>query len=316
MKLNGFARYAWATLAWNVLVVLWGAYVRAVGAGAGCGDHWPSCNGQVIPLQGSAKTFIEFSHRVTSGVALIMIAILLIWAWRAYARGHLVRLGAVLSSAFILSEALLGAGLVLFGLVADDVSVQRGVATSLHLVNTFCLLGSLALTSWWASGGQPFQLKGRAAVPMVLGVAAMLVLGMSGAIAALGDTLFPAASLAEGLAQDFSAGAHIFLQLRAIHPFLAMATGIYLVIAASAYGLPAGGVARRLGVCLIGLVVVQWAAGATNVLLLAPVWLQMVHLLLADSVWIVFVLMAAAVLATPEPAAGLAGPSLAQSASQ
>jgi heme A synthase len=315
MKLNAFAGYAWASLVWNVLVVLWGAYVRAVGAGAGCGEHWPTCNGQVIPLQGGAKTFIEFSHRASSGVALIMIAVLLIWAWRAYGRGHSVRLGAALSSAFILSEALLGAGLVLFGLVANDVSVQRGAATSLHLVNTFALLAALALTAWWASGGRPFRLKGRAALPVTLGAAAVLILGMSGAIAALGDTLFPSTSLAEGLAQDFSAGAHIFLQLRAVHPILAMATGLYLVIVASAYGITAGGAARRLGSALIILVVLQWAAGALNVVLLAPVWLQMVHLLLADSVWIVFVLMAAAALAVPAAAEtqDLAGRPLARS---
>lgn len=301
MKLNAFAKFAWATLGWNVLVVLWGAYVRATGAGAGCGDHWPTCNGQVIPLEGSVKTFVEFSHRATSGVALILIAILLIWAWRAYPKAHRVRTGAVLSAVFIISEALLGAGLVLFQLVADNDSVYRGVATSAHLVNTFILLAVLTLTAWWASGGQPLTFKARGAVPVGVGAVAMLVLGVSGAITALGDTLFPASSLAEGLAQDASPTAHLFIQLRVVHPVLAMGVGVYLVIVASGYGLTATGLSRKLALGVIGLVVVQWLAGFMNVILLAPVWLQMVHLLLADLVWILFISLGAAILSTPQP---------------
>jgi heme A synthase len=318
MKLNAFAKYAWVTLGWNVLVILWGAYVRAVGAGAGCGNHWPSCNGQVIPLQGSLKTLIEFTHRATSGVALLMVAALLIWAWRAYAQGHRVRTGAMLSAVFIVMEALLGAGLVLFKLVEHDESVYRAVAISVHLVNTLILLACLTLTAWWATGGFPLRLKGSAVTSFGLGALAMLVLGMSGAIAALGDTLFPAASLAEGLAQDFSPRAHVFLQLRAIHPFLAMAVGLYLVLVASWYGLTGIGITRKLATGLIGLVVIQWLAGLVNVLLLAPVWMQMLHLLLADSVWVLFVLLGARVLGAPgaEPVAtGVADGALAQSSS-
>ncbi len=44
-----FSRYAWGVLLWNVLVALWGAYVRATGSGAGCGSHWPTCNGEILP---------------------------------------------------------------------------------------------------------------------------------------------------------------------------------------------------------------------------------------------------------------------------
>ncbi len=302
MRLTAFAKFAWVTLAWNVLVVVWGAYVRATGAGAGCGDHWPTCNGQVVPLTGTLQTFVEFTHRATSGVALVLIGILVLWAWRAFPKGHIVRTGSVLSAVFIVTEALLGAGLVLFKLVANDDSVYRAVATSAHLLNTFILLAVLTLTAWWASGGQPFRLVGSAAVPLSLGVVAMLVLGVSGAIAALGDTLFPAQSLAQGLAQDASPTAHVFIQLRTIHPILAMIVGLYLVIVASSYGLTSTGGIKRLAVVLIGLVVVQWAAGFVNVLLLAPVWMQLVHLFLADTVWIVFVLMGASLLAKQNPA--------------
>jgi len=296
MKLNAFARFAWATLGWNVLVVLWGAYVRATGSGAGCGNHWPTCNGEVIPLEGSAKTFIEFSHRATSGIALVLIGILVVWAWRSFPKGHVVRTGAVLSAVFVLSEALLGAGLVLFQLVANNDTAYRAVATSAHLVNTFILLGVLTLTAWWASGGLPLRRDSKALLPISLGAIAMLVLGVSGAIAALGDTLFPSQSLAEGFAQDTSATSHIFIQLRSIHPILAMVVGLYLVIVASSYGLTTTGLVKKLAIGVIGLVVLQWLAGMINLVLLAPVAMQILHLLLADLVWIVFVMMGAGLL--------------------
>src|ERR1700682_2434048 len=111
--LKPFARYAWAVVAYNVAVVLWGAYVRATGSGAGCGNHWPLCNGAALPVSPSLGTIIEFTHRATSGIDLALVALLVVWAFRAFARGHPVRLGATLSAIFLMSEALLGAALVL-----------------------------------------------------------------------------------------------------------------------------------------------------------------------------------------------------------
>jgi heme A synthase len=53
----------------------------------------------------------------------------------------------------------------------------------------------------------------------------------------------------------------------------------------------------RFSRALIALFLVQLATGALNVFLLAPIWLQLVHLFLADLVWITCVLLAAAALA-------------------
>ena len=112
MRLTNFAKYAWGVLAYNLVVILWGAYVRATGSGAGCGSHWPLCNGEVIPRAQQVETMIEFTHRLTSGMAMLLVAGLLIWALRAYPKGHQVRTGAWLSAFFIITEALVGAGLV------------------------------------------------------------------------------------------------------------------------------------------------------------------------------------------------------------
>ena len=147
------ARYAWLVLLYNLAVIAWGAYVRATGSGAGCGAHWPLCNGEVLVRPQTVEMLIEFSHRATSGLALISVVVMFFWAKRLSPPGHPVRLGANLSLGFMLSEAALGAGLVLFQLVADDASVARAFAVAAHLLNTFLLLAALTLSVFWASGG-------------------------------------------------------------------------------------------------------------------------------------------------------------------
>ncbi len=305
MKFNRFATYAWAVLGYNVLVILWGAYVRATGSGAGCGDHWPLCNGEVIPRSPQAEMLVEFTHRVSSGVALLLVVGMLIWAMRAYAKGHIVRLGAKLSMLFIITEALVGAGLVLFKLVAGDDSLYRVVAIAVHLANTFLLLAALTLTAWWASGGAPVRLAGHGRVASALGAGMLgvMLVGAAGAVTALGDTLFPSGSLAEGLRQDFATTSHYLVQMRVIHPILAVGVSLYVVALAWAIVRHRHGREMELlAAMLTGLIVLQLSLGALNVALLAPLWMQLVHLLMADLVWITLVLLAAAVLAQPATA--------------
>ncbi len=294
--MNRFAKFAWGVLAGTILDILWGAFVRASGSGTGCGNHWPNCNGEVIPVLQSIETIIEFTHRALSGVILLLVLTLLIWGWRAYAAGNPVRIGVVGSATFILLEAGLGAALVKvdhnnYGLYAAIVA--------LHLLNTFILLAFLALTAWWASGGRAISLKKKGYLPLLLGIglAGVAVLGMTGAITALGDTLFPAKSLVEGLAQDAAPNANFLVRLRAIHPLIAILVGIYtLSLVAYIYGKFSGQTERRLTLMLGGLVLTQLTVGVVNLLLLAPVWMQVVHLLLADSVWISSVLLSASIL--------------------
>jgi len=295
-----FARYAWAVLAYNLGVVLWGGFVRATGSGAGCGNHWPLCNGTVTQHSPSAATIIEFTHRLMSGLDLALVALLVVWAFRRFPRRHPVRLGATLSAVFLLTEALIGAALVLLQHVARNASVSRAYWLSTHLINTLMLLACLTLTAWWSAKrvGQaaPPALPRRRTVWMAgVSLASVVVLGVSGAIAALGDTLFPASSLAAGLAQDLDPAAHIFLRLRLLHPLIAVAVGAWLLFYAvsSASRRPDVG---RPAWSLVALLGAQIGAGVVNLLLLAPVWMQLVHLLLADLLWITLVLLSAAML--------------------
>ena len=292
------ALYAWAVLAYNVAVILWGAYVRATGSGAGCGNHWPLCDGQVIPRDPGIATLIEFSHRLTSGLALLAVVALLVWVRRACEPGHPARIGAVLSLVLILFEAAIGAGLVLFELVADNATMARALFMGLHLTNTFVLLACLALTAYWLSGGPAVRLAGPARTLVVLsaGTAGLLATGASGAVAALGDTLYPAATFTAALQADVSVTSHLLIRLRVLHPAIAIGTAVLLMFGAPRVA--AGGplATRRLAGLVAGLAALQLAVGLLNVLLLAPVWMQLVHLLLADAVWISFVIFAATMM--------------------
>ena len=295
-----FALFAWGVLAYNLGVVMWGAYVRATGSGAGCGSHWPLCNGQALPRTPALATVIEFTHRITSGLDLLLVAGLLAWGFRAFPKGHVVRLGAVLSTVFLIAEALLGAGLVLFEHVAKNASITRAWSLSAHLVNTLTLLACLTLTAWWASGGGRLRLRGPALGPALIGLAALMLTGVSGAIAALGDTLFPVKSLAEGWSADFAGSAHLFVRLRVLHPFVAVAGGawiLYYAVALAVSGTDEW--LRRFAWSAAFLVMAQLLAGVMNLLLLAPVWMQLLHLLLADLLWIALVLAAARRMGLP-----------------
>jgi heme A synthase len=291
---RSLARYAGFVTAFNLLVIVWGAYVRASYSGDGCGSHWPLCNGELVPAGGVVKTLVEFSHRVSSGAALLLVVGLVFAARRVRPRGDRVRRASVAALVFILFEALIGAALVKFRLVVRDDSAARALVMSLHLVNTFLLLGSLALTSWWAAGGARVKVRGQGKVGWLFGVAlaGALFVAVSGAVTALGDTLFPARTLAEGFRQDLAASSHFLLRLRTLHPAIAIIIGCYAVMVASYVGNFVRNDPRlkRLTSVLTSVFVAQVGIGILNV------WLQLTHLLVADLFWIALVLASAAAL--------------------
>jgi len=288
-------------VAFTLGVILWGAYVRASGSGAGCGSSWPTCNGEVIPRPRSIQTVIEFTHRATSGIDFLAVLVQLVWARRAFAPGP-VRRAAAAAMALMVTEALVGAGLVIFEHVAGDTSVARAVWTAVHLTNTFLLVAALTLVAFWSTRGEPrgFRWPG---VAGALGVAALLgtlVLGISGAITALGDTLFQSKTLAEGIRQDLSPTAHFLVKLRVLHPVAGLLVGGFLLASLGRMlEKDATPWDRRLGWTAGGLFVAQVAVGFTNLGLLAPIPLQMVHLLVADLVWMTLVVLVAGRMSRP-----------------
>lgn len=304
-KQKNFVRFALALIAYTLFVIVWGVLVRATGSGAGCGSHWPLCDGQVLPFEPSTETIIEYTHRVTSGLAMVGAVVLPFWARKVFPKGHLALKAAWWALGFMITEALVGAGLVVFEKVAHDTSLARGFWMGAHLINTFLLVAAQSLTLWWAKFG--FGTR-RSTEPRILllvglGVLGMMLLGVSGAIAALGDTLFPSESLREGMAADFSGTAHLFVRLRVFHPLIAVLVASYIFFAGNLLAEGSQGHRPRLARLLVALFFVQLFAGVVNWLLLAPVWMQLVHLLLADFVWMTFVVLSAESLLPREDSA-------------
>ncbi|MEX1279205.1 MAG: COX15/CtaA family protein [Acidimicrobiia bacterium] len=288
--MSGIARAAWGVLAWNVLTIVGGALVSATGSGAGCGPNWPSCNGELLPGFDQTETIIEFSHRAVSGIALI--AVLGLW-WavrRRYASGTPERRFAFWSVVAILGEAAIGAWLVLAELVAEDDSVARAISVPLHLVNTLLLLGVLTLLAWRLTTGRSIAWQGPHRRHLVIGAIGLLVLGATGSITSLAGYLFPAESLAEGIAADLSAE-HFLTTLRVVHPFVAVGATWYLIWFANR-------VSRETTTARLvsNLVVAQFAVGVLNIVFLDALWLALVHLLLADLLWIAWVVLGADLL--------------------
>ena len=280
------------TLAYNILVILWGAVVRATGSGAGCGSHWPKCDGAVVPAFQSLAQKIEYSHRLTSGLCLVFVGALAIVSFRESrtwepAPRSFLRRASLWSLGFVLMEALIGAAIVLLDLVAHNVSLRRAVSGGFHLVNTFFLVGALTCVVF---ASRPGAITARGAVQkvrpgMLVLVAALLLwpIGSSGAVAALGDTLFPAKTLAEGFAADLSPTANVLLKLRSLHPFFAILCGFGIFVLGRIVKRSPIPSVSRAGWLVQGFVLLQWGVGLLSLFMLAPLFMQILHLVLADA---------------------------------
>jgi cytochrome c oxidase assembly protein subunit 15 len=296
-------RFSWGVLVYFVAVILWGAVTRATGAGNGCGNHWPLCNGTVMQHAPSVDTLIEFTHRITSGISLISVVGLLVWTFRATVRGHLARAMAVASVAFTLVEAILGALLVKLGLTAQSHSPLRAPYLALHFANTLLLIAALALTAHLLSRRQGY-LRGTirlvSPVGTALGLLLILAVGVSGSLAALGDTLFPATSLREALRQDFSVTSGWLLRWRWTHPTIALLACVFVIwILVRAGQQSTHWNNRGLAAAVLALLAAQYGLGVLDVVLLAPLWLQVLHLLGADALWSALIVLAARLTLEP-----------------
>lgn len=300
-KLSGFAKFSLFTLLYNFAVVLWGVFLRASKSGDGCGEHWLTCHGEVIPSAPEFKTVIEFSHRITTAVAGFVVLGLLIWAVKKFPKGDPVRRMAYWTSFFILLEVAIGAVIVLTGNTAQNWTPFRPLVMAAHLVITFGLLASLTLGTWFASGQPSFTFKAdRKYVWVILALTAgMLVVGVSGSIAALSNLLYqPSGTLSEGIRQDLSSESPLLIQLRGFHPLMSVAYGISLIIAMGWFRKEGRAAAiSRLANAVSVLVLVQFVSGLVTIVTHAPILMQLLHLFLADVIWILFVLLAASFLA-------------------
>jgi len=286
-------RFSWIVIGWNVLTILAGALVRATHSGAGCGRSWPTCQGELLPeLRGT--TLVEFAHRIASGIALLLVAALVVVVWRSVGRGHPARRAAAWGGIAIVGEALIGAAIVFYEWVADDSSIARVVAVPLHLVNTLLLLAALTLTAWFVKGGAALAPRGTAFRWILVGAIAQAAIAGTGAVTALADTLFPSGSLASGLAAAVTTTEHFLTRLRVIHPVLAILT---VSAAALATRSLRGPELTRVRPLLI-LSATQMGLGLATVALGSPLMVRLLHLATADLLWIGYVWFAAQTLSS------------------
>ena len=296
-------RFAWGVLAYFILVVLWGAVVRATNSGGGCGAHWPLCNGYVNPLHHPRlATIIEFAHRQSTTVATCLMLALAVWTFRATGRGDRARKAALWSLFFLVTEALLGAALVLRGWVEQNASTGRVVAQAIHFTNTLLLMAALALTASFLGGQRRTDHGAHSSkVAAWTAVVATIVMGATGALAALADTLFPSPSVVAGLAEDFASHAPVLVRMRWLHPAAAL-IGACCVLWAVWQRVRGRQRWDRLSIAVIGLLILQFVVGIADVLLLAPAWMQLLHLLGADFYWVALVVLAGETIWPDSPA--------------
>jgi heme A synthase len=295
-----FRRYALAYCAYLLGVILFGAWVRITGSGAGCGSHWPTCHGEVLPPSTARATLIEYSHRLTSGVLGVATLVLVVWAIARFRGGRPTR-AALVTFGFVVFEALLGAGLVLQELVADNSSVARAVVVALHLLSTLLLTASGALVVYFAGESRPLRPRalGRRNALLAVGLTAMVLTCMTGAVTALGDTLFPVdgtsgMAVADRLRRELSPASHFLVRLRLVHPLVAVVGAAALwSVAEWLRAHAAEATTRRLAVALRHGVTTQVLLGLSNIWLAAPGWMQLVHLLVAQLLWMVAILSTA-----------------------
>ncbi len=300
---KGLRRFAWTLLAYNVLVILWGAVVRATSSGAGCGDHWPLCNGTIIQHHPRAATIIEFLHRMSSGLVLIGVLIMVVWTFRSTFRGAWARVTASIATVLTINEAFLGAMLVKLGYVDQNASTGRSIFFSLHLSNTLLMLAAVAITAAFLSAQtltSRYDTRLRHLPTALIGLGATLIVGVTGSLAALGDTLFPAQTLAAALVQDLAPHTNWLIRVRILHPLSAMVAAAFIGwLVLRAVTVTEVKSQRPLALGIIVLLGFQIVLGLADVALLAPVWLQVLHLLGADLLWISMVVLTVGLCVMP-----------------
>lgn len=306
-----FTRQAISLLGFTLLVVLFGAIVRITGSGAGCGKHWPTCQGEIVHLPRRLETLIELSHRISTGLNAVLVFLLTFRATRVFAKGHPVRRALGVASAMMVVESLIGALLVLMALVGTDASLRRAVVMPLHLIATSILGAALALGAFHSLPPATASPRSPSRRSVSFAGIAVLLVSATGAVTALGDTIYPvqAAPFAARLLHDQASTAHFLERLRVVHPLLAIAGAVSVIAAAAnVLGEATSALSRSLAKLTIALVLAQVGLGVLNVLLSAPGWMQVVHLFVANLVWLALVALWAELAHARQPPLGVFGP--------
>ncbi len=294
MNKERIKKFSYFLLFYTLVVILWGAWVRISHSGDGCGDTWPLCKGQVIPDATQKKTWVEYTHRMMSGLYGILVIYFYFLIKKSFPQNSNQRRFALLTLIFMITEALLGAKLVLFGLVGSNSSLFRTFAMSLHQINSLLLVGATAVFIFSYD-----MISLNVDLKNFIGsffkknkfLLAMIVVAITGAWAALSTTLFPSQSLIDGFKSDFSNDSHFLLRLRLSHPILALSIIGYFIVKFYRES-QSSKLSQTLRIVYLQTSIVGATAllfGILTLLLLSPVWMKLSHLALAQFLWIMFI---------------------------
>tara|TARA_Y100000591_G_C21719500_1_gene637933 strand:+ start:65 stop:955 length:891 start_codon:yes stop_codon:yes gene_type:complete len=275
--------YAKAGLLLSIASILAGAFVRATGSGDGCGATWPTCKGKIIPALSDTSELIEFSHRSVSGV-LLVVTLIIFAKTRKFQKDSLVRIVTNYLTFFVIFEALIGAVIVIFEWVGLNSSLPRIIAVPIHLVNTFGLLGSYAIL-YKILQDDLQNIKNMFNKNFLLISSLFLLSGATGSITALADVLFPSASFVEGFLADFDRTSEVLTRLRILHPIISSILSIVLYVYAT-------GIRKKYNVGvkpLQILILIAVFLGVINVLSNIVLPLSILHLAIADFLWISYI---------------------------
>lgn len=288
MTRSQYKKFAFSLLIYTVLVILWGAWVRISHSGDGCGDTWPLCHGRLIPEAERGKTWVEYGHRLMSGIYGLVVIYFWWVARKIYQPGHFARKAALATLIFTITEALLGAKLVLFKLVTTNDTPYRAFVMALHQVNSFMLTGAVALVAVAALSQAETQQPSSSKQVYRFFPWIIVVIGITGAWASLSNSLFPTENLWDGFMADFSSDSHFLIRIRGLHPVLALLGGgglaLYFWLKTQTAELQ---VIQKRSLQMSLLLIFGIMFGIGTLLLHAPVWMKIVHLALAHSIWVV-----------------------------
>ena len=293
---SGFSTFSWLVLIYNLLVVGFGVFLRAAGLGDGCGENWPLCTGEKNPAKGSFATLIESTHRISTTLVGLFAIIMVVWAVRYFTKGHPVKKLAIGFLVMTLFEGLVGRHLVVKGLVTDKDTVERAMWMMAHVLSIFLLLGCNVGAALATSGIRPIQLRNQGVVGWLLGFGFVgtFLLGISGAISAFGHQVRPDV---EGLSERLQAGAFWASKLAVAHPIGSASIGLFIFLMCGLIQhLRPDPFVKNACRTVIALLAVQMAIGLLNIFLSAPIFMQMIHLVVADLNWISIVVLAFAAL--------------------
>ncbi len=275
-KFKSYLIFLWV---YSILVVIWGAWVRISKSGDGCGTSWPLCNNAIIPDTSNAQALIEFTHRISTALYGILVLLLVVWTFKIFPKKHSIRRVVLFILSFTILEALIGAQLVLLGLVGDHTGFDRIIVMSLHQVVSILLTGSVA-RAYYLTNSKVIKTYKLIEVAKFM----FLLLVATGGIAALSNTVFPSSSILEGLVSDINPESHILLKLRVIHPILALSTALAFVFVIIKLHKKNKQYSMQLATFfLIGILI-----GIITLITLSPTVMKFVHLAMAHIIWAVF----------------------------